>query len=90
MLQEDFYREVRAFLVTEAESRGRVVAPEAIGEHDNLFDLRVVNSFSMARLLVHVEALAGTKIDVTAFEPQTFFTLAGMYEALHAADRQPQ
>lgn len=84
MDRQAFYENVRAFLVADALEKGRVVTADAIGASDNLFDIRVVNSFSMARLLVHVENLTGGKIDVTRFEPETFFTLAGMYDALQS------
>lgn len=83
MDRQSFYDEVRTYLVADAREKGRVVAADDIGDTDNLFDIRVVNSFSLARLLVHIEGLTDAKIDVTSFEPETFFTLAGMYDALH-------
>ena len=39
--------------------------PASIGEHDNLFDTGLVNSFSLVKLLIEVEEVLGVQVDVT-------------------------
>jgi 4-aminobutyrate aminotransferase-like enzyme len=78
-----FYARMREYLAEEAARAGRAVSPALIGEHDNLFDTGLVNSFSLVKLLIVVEEMLGVQVDVTRHDPETFFSLAGMYDTLH-------
>lgn len=50
------------------------------GDDDNLFDLGLVDSLTLAELLVMVERLSGREIDFLTVEPEVFFTLRGMLD----------
>lgn len=82
-----FYARMRDHLAEEAGGAGRAVSPASIGEHDNLFDIGLVNSFSLVKLLIQVEEVLGVEVDVTRHDPETFFSLAGMYDNLHGLAR---
>jgi acyl carrier protein len=84
MERSEFYDSLRAFVRRSAEERSVDVPVTDIDEDANLFDLGLVNSFSMVALLMHVEELLGGHIDVAEHEPETFFTLRGMYDSLVA------
>jgi 4-aminobutyrate aminotransferase-like enzyme len=82
-----FYARMRDYLVEEAGRSGCAVPPASIGEHDNLFDSGLVNSFSLVKLLIQVEEMLGVQVDVTRHDPETFFSLAGMYDNLRGLAR---
>ena len=63
----------------------QVIGPAAIHATANLVDLGVVTSVAMTKLLLKVEDFLQVEINVTDHEPETFFTLAGMYESLAVA-----
>ncbi|MFI8997575.1 phosphopantetheine-binding protein [Streptomyces sp. NPDC053542] len=88
MNRHDFYAVINDFICDINNSQGEdEVKP--LQECDNFFDLGVLNSLSMVRLLVRVEEFLGLEIDVTQYEPESLFTLRGMYEALVAAEPAP-
>ena len=87
MDRPSFYARMRDHLAEEAGGAGRAVSPASIGEHDNLFDIGLVNSFSLVKLLIQVEEVLGVEVDVTRHDPETFFSLAGMYDNLHGLAR---
>ena len=84
MDRDEFYDRIRAFIREPRPGRD-AVTDVPVDEDDNLFDLGLVNSFSMVRLLVHIEELLGVQVDVTQHEPESFFTLRGMYDSLALA-----
>jgi acyl carrier protein len=53
---------------------------------DNLFELGLIDSFTMMVLLGAVEERFAIEIDVLVIDPEEFFTLGGIYEyvAQHA------
>lgn len=89
MERQAFYDHLKAFIIDEAEKRGINDASEvALAEDSNLFDIGLVNSFSMVSLLIHVEQMLGVSVDITDLDPETFFTMRGIYNCL--AEKAPQ
>lgn len=89
MERDEFYNDLRTYIL---ESAPRRVVPDGVTDIDqdaNLFDIGLVNSFSMMGLLVHLEELLEVSIDVTQHEPETFFTLRGMYDNLVTQGARP-
>lgn len=78
MDEEQFYAGVREFLAELGESAGQD-GGQQIGADDNLFDLGLVNSFTIIRLIVFLEEHAGVEIDLAAHDLETFYTLRGLY-----------
>ena len=89
MERDEFYDDLRSYILESAPRRAVPAEVTGIDEDANLFDLGLVNSFSMMGLLVHIEELIGVSIDVTQHEPDTFFTLRGMYDNLVAQGVRP-
>jgi len=58
---------------------GRDVSQVVIEPDTNLFDLGVVTSFSIIRLILFIEELTGTAIDLSNEELDQFYTLGGLY-----------
>ncbi|MCB7135711.1 acyl carrier protein [Cellulosimicrobium marinum] len=78
MTKNEFYEQMRAFL-REVQTEGGGAVPERIDEDDNLFDLGLVTSFTMIRMIVFVEQITGTPIDLGEHELEVFYTLRGLY-----------
>lgn len=51
----------------------------ALGPDDNLFDEGFVTSFTVLRMLPHLERMAGRTIDVADHDIESFATLRGLY-----------
>jgi acyl carrier protein len=79
MEREHFYKTMREFIAELAAERTGEPVTTAIGEDDNLFDLGLINSFSIIQMIVFIEELTGTSIDLSAHELETFYTLRGIY-----------
>jgi hypothetical protein len=57
----------------------------AVGDDDNIFDMGLVDSLSLAEMLVVVEELSGRELDFISAEPEVFFTLRGMLDYVEGA-----
>ena len=55
-----------------------------LGPDDNLFDLGVVDSFSMLEVVTVVEQLTGEEIDFYDVDPEELFTLGGIVRYIDA------
>lgn len=82
MDRQAFYDDVRAYIVKAAQKRGVATSAVEFTEDSNLFDIGLVNSYSMVNLLMYVERLLGISVDVTEHDPEAFFTLRGLFEGL--------
>jgi acyl carrier protein len=71
-------RSILEFLATA--NPHRTVDTTSLSDDDNLFDLGLVDSVTLADLLVTVERLAGVELDLLAVDPETFFTLRGLLD----------
>lgn len=71
-------RSILEFLATA--NPERTVDTTSLTDDDNLFDLGLVNSVTLADLLVTVERLAGVELDLLAVDPETLFTLRGLLD----------
>ncbi|MFI8294149.1 acyl carrier protein [Streptomyces sp. NPDC085614] len=80
MDRQFFYSAVRSAI--QEFSGEQHVGGDQFGEDENFFDLGLITSLSMVRLLVQVEKLLGTEVDVTLYEPESLFTLRGLYDTL--------
>lgn len=58
--------------------------PAELGPDDNLFDLGLVTSFTIIRLIVFVEELTGQSIDLAEHDLENFYTLRGLYDLAQA------
>lgn len=56
--------------------------PVEVGLDDNLFDLGLVTSFSVIRMIVFIEDLAGCTIELGEHELEVFYTLRGLYSLI--------
>ncbi|MET8680199.1 acyl carrier protein [Streptomyces sp. NPDC004647] len=85
MEQEHFYKEIREFVKSlHADSKEPV--PQEIAPDDNLFDMGLVTSFSIIRMIVFVESLTGCSIDVAEHDIENFYTLRGLYGLVQAEE----
>ena len=57
------------------------------GPHDNLFDLGVLDSFTVVRVIVFLEELTGSPIDLGQADIESFSTIDRIYQTFvaHAA-----
>jgi acyl carrier protein len=76
--RERLRRSILDFLASA--NRNPEVDPRSIADDDNLFDLGLVDSLTLAELLVTVERLSGVELDLLTVEPETFFTLRGLLD----------
>ncbi|GIJ24270.1 acyl carrier protein [Micromonospora lutea] len=88
MEREQFYREVVGFLTRTASDAGTTAPPADIDPDDNLFDLGLVNSFSMIRMIVFVEETTGVAVDLADHELETFYTLRGLYDVVAGTEER--
>lgn len=87
MEREQFYREVVGFLGRLATETGAETPPAAgIDPDDNLFDLGLVNSFSMIRMIVFVEELTSVPVDLADHDLETFYSLRGLYDVVYGTE----
>ena len=68
------------FLVRARVSAGQDPRLPDLDDDDNLFDRGVVDSLTLAELLVAVESMTGVELDLLTVEPDTFFTLRGLLD----------
>jgi acyl carrier protein len=82
MDQATFYAAVRKFLGKLAgdEKGSSAGAAVAVAEDANLFDLGLLDSFSIIQLILFIEELTGTQLTPEVHDPESFYTLRGMYE----------
>lgn len=74
MDQERFYQEVTAFIAAKAALSGEAIQPT-----DHLVQRGFVNSLILAELIVFVENISGTEIDVEDFRLDSFSTIEKIY-----------
>ncbi|GIF42908.1 acyl carrier protein [Actinoplanes xinjiangensis] len=92
MDRKQFYREVTGFLTKVSAENGtpgsgtEALATD-IGEDSNLFDLGLINSFTVIRMIVFIEDLTGAQIDLAEHDLETFYTLRGLYTVANGADQ---
>jgi acyl carrier protein len=84
--RDDFFAQLRKFLATLAADSGQPF-PETLDPDANLFDLGLVTSFTVIRMILFVEDLTDRAIDMADHEPESFYTLSGIYN-LVTADRR--
>jgi acyl carrier protein len=80
--RRSFYEHVLAIASTAREPGSDAIRLEEVPEDANLFDLGVVDSLSMIEVLASIEAVTAREVDFLEVDPETFFTLAGMWEYL--------
>jgi len=81
MTEDEFYTNMSRFLAEKWEESTGEALTRPIAPNDNLFDLGLVDSFTMIRMIVHVEGLTGHPIDLADHDLETFYTLRGLYTA---------
>lgn len=85
MDRETFLTELRGFLAELNPDRTERVA--ALGEQENLFDLGLVTSYSMVRLIVFIQQLTGTAVEVQGRPLESFYTLDGLYRLVYDSEQ---
>lgn len=88
MDRDELFARLREFLASLAAESGREF-PDRLDPDDNLFDLGLVTSFSVIRMILFVEDITGCAIDLADHEPQSFYTLSGIH-SLVAGQRQEE
>ena len=78
MDRDTFMTELRGFLAELNPDEAEHAA--ALGATDNLFDMGLVSSFTMVRLIVFVQQLTGVQVVVQGRPLESFYTLDGLYE----------
>jgi len=86
--RQAFYDDLAAYIRKAAEERGVDDSVVTFTEDSNLFDVGLANSYSMVNLLMYVEQLLRVSVDVTDHDPETFFSMRGMYDSL--AEQAPR
>jgi acyl carrier protein len=82
--REKFYLDMTEYLETLDEESGELeIAPD-----DNLFDEGIVTSYSVVKMIAHLEKLVGRPIDVAQYGVERFYTLSGLYDVVLDAEAQ--
>lgn len=72
----EFTNGVRSFL---SELNAGAATVDQLAPTDNLFDLGLVTSFTMVRLLVFVQRFTGVKLDIASHDLSEFYTVEGLH-----------
>jgi acyl carrier protein len=86
MEREHFYKAMSEFITGLAAERTGEPVTAVIGDDDNLFDLGLVNSFTIIQMIVFLEELTGVSIDLSVHELESFYTLRGIYSLAQGTD----
>jgi hypothetical protein len=82
--KDAFYQSAGQFIVARYTDRvGR--PPDGVPADGNLFDLGLVDSYSMLQLIGHVEEISGREIDILTFDISQLFTLRQIYDVAFGA-----
>ncbi|MFC9636276.1 hypothetical protein ACFTY8_45615 [Streptomyces mirabilis] len=80
-----FYDELRGFLQSmQPDQEGQRAVLEGLGHDDNLFDLGLVTSFSVIRMIVFIESLTGCSLDLSEHDIENFYTMRGLWDLVQA------
>jgi hypothetical protein len=80
---DSFRSDVAGFVQGLAADQGiELVDIAGLGADENLFETGAVDSLSMQALLARLEEMAGAHIELAAIDPESFFTIGGMYDFL--------
>lgn len=85
MDRDTFLNELRGFLAELNPTGAARVA--SLGATDNLFDLGLVSSFSMVRLIVFIQTLTGVPLEVQGRPLEAFYTLDGLYRLVYEPEQ---
>jgi acyl carrier protein len=80
-----FYSAVREFLATVVDRPSGTQAIDTLTEDDDLYQLNLVDSLVVIRMIIFVEELTGTEIDLEDHDFETFYTLKGIYVVAQSA-----
>ena len=80
MDRETFYQSIKEFLRTQ--SPDKEIDP--IGEHDNLFDAGLLDSFNMIYLILFIEELSQKEIQLERYSPHHFHTIQRIFDEVVA------
>jgi acyl carrier protein len=75
--RQEIYDAIREEIAAIWEETGEGELPD-IAATDNFFDLGIVDSFGMMKVINKVEQMTGEPIDLMVVEPDVFFTLDGI------------
>jgi acyl carrier protein len=84
--RDAFCKGISEFITGLAEKRIGGPVAAAIGEDANLFDLGLVDSFTIIQMIVYLEELTGISIDLSAHDLESFYTIRGIYALVQGAD----
>ncbi|WDZ85830.1 acyl carrier protein [Micromonospora cathayae] len=84
MERETFQRLVTEYL-TALDDAGEDAEPLEIRPDDNLFDVGVVTSLSMIKLIGHISDVTGTSIDLSRYSIESFYTIDSIYDVVERA-----
>ncbi|MER5276915.1 hypothetical protein ABT025_14285 [Streptomyces sp. NPDC002809] len=80
-----FYDELRGSLLSmQPDQEDKRVVLEGLGHDDNLFDLGLVTSFSVIRMIVFIETLTGCSLDLAEHDIENFYTMRGLWDLVQA------
>ena len=85
MERDAFYKAISEFIADLAAERTGEAVTTAIGEDENLFDLGLVNSFTIIQMIVYLEELTGISIDLSEHSLESFYTIRGIYSLVQGA-----
>ena len=88
MQRDEFDKQVQEFLRAINAEAGNHEFPAVIGPDDNLFDMGLVTSFSVIRMIVFIEEISGTTIELSDHELERFYTLRGLYDLVDAGEQR--
>jgi acyl carrier protein len=86
MERDAFYKAMSEFIAELAEKRTGEPVTIVIGEDDNLFDLGLVDSFTIIQMIVYLEDLSGVSIDLSEHDLESFYTIHGICDLVQGTD----
>lgn len=81
MDKASFFKAASEFILANGSGADELPPDTVVPTDGNLFDLGLVTSYSMLRLVSFVEELSGQEIDILNSDISRLFTLEGIYDA---------
>lgn len=84
MDKQEFYQAIRKYLAEEVEDAAKRRIEE-IDEDADLYQLGLIDSLMVIRLVIFMEEMTGKEVDLAEHEFEVFYTLRGLHSVAEGA-----